>query len=96
MTEHEHTFELLGECVRIQTNNRGDFVHVLFGNALIEDSFGECFTWESVEHLSGAARSSSIRRQLRDRAEFAISEYLCMSPHYRERSSLVSFRKADY
>ena len=87
MTEHEHTFELLGECVRIQTNDRGSFVHVLFGNVLIEESFGECFSWESVEHLYGAARSSSIRRQLRDRAEFAISEYLNLSPH---------FRKADY
>ena len=68
MSDYNHTFELLGEEVNIETNDNGSHLFITFGDTVIEDSFGDCFCWKSTLLLSGAAEQSNIEKQLKDAA----------------------------
>lgn len=83
--ELSHTFKLLGEYVEIETNTKGDYLRVNFGDTLIEESWGDCVIFPDFSHLSGAALYNATNKFLREVAEDSISEHIhWMMNYYRE------------
>jgi len=83
--ELSYSFELLGEVVEIETNTKGCYLRITFGDTLIEESFGECVIFPDFSHLSGAALDNATNKFLREVTENSISEHIhWMMNYYRE------------
>jgi len=78
-------FLALGKEVRFETNDRGTHTELWFAGIQLTDSFGQCFTWQPIGHLHGAARNAAIAKQLRDAAESELACYLVDIPHLYKR-----------